>query len=94
MIMNRYMIFCKEFSIIKSLEFKKKNEKNPSLSKSLLVNIFKKSSIKFRFMSLDSFMMSLVTIAIKMYETFDIRSFLHMEMLLNSLNIKTYDEFV
>ena len=75
---NRFMLFCREFDIIKTLEFKKKTEKNPTMSKQFLLKIFKKGSHLQRFMTFDNFLMALVHISIKIHENFDPRSYMHI----------------
>lgn len=91
---NRFMLFCREFDIIKTLEFKRKTEQNPTMSKEFLMKAFKKNAHLQKYLSFDSFLMTLVNISIKIHENFDPRSYMHMELFLNNLKVKYYEEFV
>ena len=75
---NRFMLFCREFDILKMVEFKRKTEHNQSLCKQVLLTIFRKTAYLQKYMILDSFLLALVSIGIKIHENVDPRSLIHI----------------
>jgi hypothetical protein len=57
----------------------------------MLAKIFKKNSYLQKYMNLDNFLISLIHIALKLHENFDPRSYMHIELFLNSLKVKYYE---
>ena len=90
---NRFMLFCRDFDILKMVEFRRKTEHNNHISKQILLTIFKRTAYLQKYMTLDTFMLALVSIAIKVHENVDPRSMIHIELLLNTLHVKYYQEF-
>ena len=60
------------------------------MSKDFLAKVFKKNAHLQRFLVFDSFLMALVNISIKIHENFDPRSYMHIELFLNSLKVRYY----
>jgi hypothetical protein len=90
---NRFMLFCRDFDIMKMVEFRRKTEHNHQISKQILLTIYRRTAHLQKYMNLDTFMLALVSIAIKIHENVDPRSMIHIELLLNTLHVKYYNEF-
>lgn len=48
---NRFMLFCRDFDIIKIVEFKRKTEHNYVINKQILLTIFKKTAYLQKYLS-------------------------------------------
>lgn len=92
--LNRFMLFCRDFDVIKTVEFKRKTERNPAMSKQLLLDIFRKTAHLQKHLNFDGFLLAQVLIAMKLHANFDPRSYMHVELYLNSLKVKYYEQFV
>ena len=64
---NRFMHFCRDFDLIKLVEFKRKTEHNHKINKQTLTAIFKKTAHLQKYLNFDGFLICLVNIAIKIH---------------------------
>ena len=64
------------------------------MSKSMLVQLFKKGAELQRNMTFEAFMLCLVQISMRMHDNYDPRSYMHIALFVNLLELKHYNKFV
>ena len=65
--LNRFMLFCRDFELTKAVEYKRRVERDSSINKQLLMDIFKREAHLQKLMTFDGFLLSLVHIAILLH---------------------------
>lgn len=87
------MLFCRDFDIIKIIEFKRKTEHDQAITKKMLLSIFRKIAHLQKYLNFEGFLLAIVQIALKIHENIDPRSYIHIELMLNALHVRYHHSF-